>query len=195
MKHSKMKLLISLCLAIVMCLPILLAVGCDLGGTNDTGNGDTTTQQTGSSSTTNSGTGNKEEEEKALREKIGKFYDAVVESQTHLDIAADTIYNYWYEAIYKDKYAGSIDLAIAFALADCEEDIDFVKTNETTIQSLYKDVRDSKLKNEIREVMSAYGDYYEFVINVSGSFKSYSENKETYKKALATSLKHLSLEL
>ncbi len=164
MKRSKKGLVTGLFLAVVLCLPIFFAVGCDLGGASD-------------------------------QSSISQFYDAVVESQTHLDTVADTIYSYWYDAIYKDKYSGSIDRAIAYALSDCSEDIDFVKTNETTIQALYKDVRDSELKSEVKEVMTAYGDYYEFVINVSGSFKSYSENKETYKKALATALKHLSLEL
>ena len=43
--------------------------------------------------------------------------------------------------------------------------------------------------------MSAYSDYYEFVVNVSGSFETYRRDKETYKKALASALKKLSLEL
>jgi hypothetical protein len=43
--------------------------------------------------------------------------------------------------------------------------------------------------------MSAYSDYYEFVVNVSGSFNSFSESKEKLKKELASALKKLSLEI
>lgn len=51
------------------------------------------------------------------------------------------------------------------------------------------------MADEIKAVMTAYSDYYEFVVNVSGSYKSYSANKEPLKKALASALKYLSLEL
>lgn len=128
-------------------------------------------------------------------DKTAKFYDAVTESQSRLDIIADDIYSYWYDAIYKDKYSSDINIAIASALNDNSDNVDFVTENEATIQSLYKEVRDSELKDEIKNVMSAYSDYYEFVMNVSGSFNSYSASKETYKKALATALKNLSMEL
>ncbi len=185
MERSRMRLLTCLLLAFALCLPIFFAVGCSTGETNDTEGGNTTEQTDGGNTT-------KPTDDTV---SIGKFYDAVVESQTRLNNVADTIYNYWYDAIYEDEYSGSIDLAIAFAMSDCKEDINFIKTNETSIQSLYKIVRDSELKSEVKEVMTAYSDYYEFVINVSGSFKTYSENKETYKKALATALKHLFMEL
>ena len=112
-----------------------------------------------------------------------------------MDTIADDIYRYWYDAIYNDKYAGSIDLAIAYALSDNKSNVDFIKENEIKIQSLYKEIRDSELSAEIKDVMNAYSDYYEFVINVSGSFNSYSANKENYKKELANALKHLSMEL
>jgi hypothetical protein len=43
--------------------------------------------------------------------------------------------------------------------------------------------------------MQAYNDYYAFVMEVSGSFKSFSADKETLKKALASALKDLEFEL
>ena len=88
-----------------------------------------------------------------------------------------------------------INIAIATARANNRENLNFIEENETKIQSLYKEVRDSELKDEVKAVMSAYSDYYEFVVNVSGSFNSFSANKETYKKALATALKNLAMEL
>ena len=123
------------------------------------------------------------------------FYEAVVESQSRLDTVADAIYSNWYDAIYKNKYSGDIDRAIAYALSDNSEEIDFIKSNEPTIQSLYKKARDSKFEDEVKDVMSAYSDYYEFVINVTGSFNTYSAGKETHKKELANALKYLSMEL
>ena len=127
--------------------------------------------------------------------KIQEFYDAVVESQECLDEVGDTIYDYWYNAIYKNSYSGNINLAIAYAKVDCKTSLDFIETNDAVISTLYKTVRDSDLKDEVKEVMNAYSEYYEFVVNVSGSFNSYSKDKEVLKKALATALKNLSLEM
>ena len=128
-------------------------------------------------------------------EKIQAFHDKVVESQECLDAVADDIYSYWYDAIYKDQYGGDIDKAILYAQMDNSENLNIIELNETEIQSLYKEVRESDLSVEVKAVMSAYSDYYEFVVNVSGSFKSYSADKETLKKELASALKDLALEL
>lgn len=43
--------------------------------------------------------------------------------------------------------------------------------------------------------MSAYNDYYEFVLHVSGSFYSFSANLDVLKKQLAKQLKTLSYEI
>lgn len=129
------------------------------------------------------------------QEKIAAFYETVVESQTCMNELADDIYSYWYDAIYKDKYNGSIDLAIAYALSANSVNLEMIKENEPKIQSLYKEVRNSELSVEIKAVMSAYSDYYEFVVNVSGSFNTYSSSMETLKKELAAALKNLALEI
>ena len=128
-------------------------------------------------------------------DKVQAFYDKVVESQQCLDSVADDIYSYWYDAIYKDKYNGDINTAILYAQLDNSENLAKIEENESEIQSLYKEVRDSDFSTEIKAVMSAYSDYYEFVVNVSGSFKSYSADKETLKKELASALKDLALEI
>lgn len=127
--------------------------------------------------------------------KITQFYDAVKESQTKLDTVADDIYSCWYDAIYKDKYSGNINIAILTAQVNNSENLEFIESNEATIQSLYKELRNSTYSSEVKDVMSAYSSYYEFVVNVSGSFNSYSSSKETLKKDLANALKRLSLEL
>ena len=43
--------------------------------------------------------------------------------------------------------------------------------------------------------MQAYNDYYTLVVEVSGSFKSYSEAKESCKKELASALDDFSFEI
>ncbi len=127
--------------------------------------------------------------------KVSELYDAVCESQSRLDLIADDIYQCWYDAIYNDEYSSDINVAIYTAQIYNSDNLNFVKENDEKIQSIYKDVRDSDLKSEIKAVMLAYNDYYELVINVSGSFNNYSQNKETYKKQLAAALKNLEMEL
>ena len=127
--------------------------------------------------------------------KIKEFYDAVTASQEALDKVADKIYQNWYDAIYNKKFLGNINTAIAAALSDSESEINFIDSNELVIKEQYKKLKNSKSWTIIQEVMVAYSEYYEFVINVSGSFNSFSANKENLKKELASSLKKLELEL
>lgn len=166
-----MKLLIKrtllLFLTFLMSLPFFLLTGCDYNENSSTNDLD----------------------------KVGEFHTAVVQSQEYLDEIADDIYRYWYDAIYEDKYGGNITLAVYYAKQANAENLEAVETNEANIRELYKEVRDSELSTKIKAVMSAYTDYYEFVVNVSGSFQTYKNGKETYKKALASALKDLALEL
>lgn len=128
-------------------------------------------------------------------EQIQEYYDLVLATQDLLDTVADDIYSYWYDAIYNDKYYGSIDWAIMMANADNSENLDVIETNTETIKALYSQIKESKLNAEIKAVMQAYNAYYSFVVEVSGSFKSYSADKETLKKELSNALKNLSFEL
>ncbi len=127
--------------------------------------------------------------------KTQEFYDKIVESQTCLDNFADDIYDCWYDAIYNDEYLGNINYAIAYAISNNEENKLKIEENDIIIKSLYKDIKDSELSDEIKAVMLAYSDYYEFVMNVSGSFSTFKENKENYKKAFASAIKTLAFEM
>ena len=127
--------------------------------------------------------------------KEAEFHKLVVETQELLDIVADDIYSYWYDCIYKDMYLESIDYAIASALSDNQENIEKIEANNKKIKTLYKDVKDGKLEDEVKEVMQAYNEYYAFVMEVSGSFNSFSASKETLKKNLSSALKNLEFEL
>ena len=135
------------------------------------------------------------------KDKIEEFYETVVYSKGCLDVVAGYIYICWYDAIYEDKYEGSIDSAVICALEDNAENLKIIKDNDAIIKELYKKLMhsifelDFLLEQEIKNVMSVYLDYYEFVVNVSGSFESFSASKVTLKKELASALKDLQLEM
>ena len=124
-----------------------------------------------------------------------EFHKIVSETQELLDIVADDIYTYWYDCIYNDKYLDDINYAIAFAINDNKENMDQIEANNETIKALYTTVRDGRLKAEAKAVMQAYNDYYSFVMEVSGSFNSFSADKESLKKELASALKDFEFEL
>lgn len=131
----------------------------------------------------------------ATNAKINQFYETVTQSQKCMDEVADDIYSNWYNAIYNDAFGGSINLAIYYAQTENSANLETIKSNDALIQDLYKSVRETSLSAEIKSVMSAYAEYYELVVNVSGSFQTYSKSKETLKKQLASALKSLALEI
>ncbi len=131
----------------------------------------------------------------ATNAKINQFYETVTQSQKCMDEVAEDIYSNWYNAIYNDAFGGSINLAIYYAQTDNTANLETIKNNDALINNLYKSVRETSLSVEIKSVMSAYAEYYELVVNVSGSFQTYSKSKETLKKQLASALKSLALEI
>ena len=111
------------------------------------------------------------------------------------DLDTDSDTGNWYDAIYKDKFSDDINVAIASAQADLAFELQQIEELDSEIAALFKEVKDGDQSKLVKDVMSAYSDYYEFVVNVSGSFKSYSADKETLKKNLASLLRDLSYEL
>ncbi len=126
--------------------------------------------------------------------KAREFYDMVLGTQELLDEYADDIYSCWYDYVYEDEYS-SVNSALLTARIMNSENIEMIEANNETIKEMYKEVREGSLSAEIKDVMQAYNEYYSFVMEVSGSFNSYSANKETLKKELASALKNLSFEL
>jgi hypothetical protein len=128
-------------------------------------------------------------------DNLADFHSKVSECQELLDTVADDIYSNWYDAIYEDKFNEDINTAILMAQRDNAENIEKIETLDAEITALFKLVKDTEQGDLVKDIMSAYSDYYEFVINVSGSFKSYSADKETLKKELASLLRDLSYEI
>ena len=127
-------------------------------------------------------------------QKEEEFYNLVSDTQELLDEYADDIYSCWYDYIYEDEYS-SVDSAILSAMIRNSDNIDIIEANNEQIKELYKTAKDGKLESEIKDVMQAYNDYYAFVMEVSGSFNSFSASKETLKKELSSALKNLEFEL
>ena len=127
-------------------------------------------------------------------QKATEFYELVSETQEYLDGYADDIYSCWYDYVYEDEYS-SVNGALLAAMLMNSENIDVIESNNEAIKNLYGELKDSDLKTEIKAVMQAYNEYYSLVMEVSGSFNSYSANKETLKKELSTALKNLSFEI
>lgn len=126
---------------------------------------------------------------------LSVFHEKLTESQELLDSVADTIYTNWYDAIYEDEFNGDIDQAILAAQIDHSDDLEQIEALDAEIGELFGKLKDGKNGDLVKDVMSAYSDYYEFVVNVSGSFNTYSADKETLKKEFASILKDLSYEL
>ena len=124
-----------------------------------------------------------------------EFYNLVDATKDLLDIVADDIYSYWYDCIYEDKYLENISYAVASAKSANKANLDTIEENTTKIKDLYKQIKEGKLSSEAKAVMQAYNDYYTLVVEVSGSFNSYSASKETCKKELASALDDFSFEL
>lgn len=141
-----------------------------------------------SSSTTTSGSSTKSQNDEK------SFYELVVTTQDLLDSYADDIYSCWYDYVYEDEYS-SVDSAILSAMLLNSDNIETIESNNESIKELYKKAKEGDLSAELKDVMQAYNDYYALVMEVSGSFTSFSQNKETLKKELSSALKNLEFEL
>ena len=105
-----------------------------------------------------------------------------------LDKIADATYEGWYDAIYEDDI--DINWGIVIAQAGVSDEISKVKRIDEALSDLYKEIKsDENRSNDqdrfdaLKECYDSFQEYYEFVINVSGSFNTYSENKENIKKS------------
>ena len=114
-------------------------------------------------------------------DKESEYLTMVKNTQVMLDEYADDIYRCWYDYVYEDEY-WSVNAALAAAANLNKDNILIIESNNDAIKDLYKSVKEGKYQLEVKEVMQAYNDYYSFVMEVSGSFQSFSADKEKLKK-------------
>ena len=132
---------------------------------------------------------------RGTNKKVSDFYDKVSEAQELLETVGDDIYDNWHAAIYDDEFNDDIDLAVSMAQLDNADNLDRLEELDGEISDLFKDIKDSKNGDLIKDVMYAYDDYYELVVNVSGSFKDFSAKNEDLNDELISALNVLSYEI
>ena len=93
-------------------------------------------------------------------------------------------------------YNNDVSTGVLMAQIENADNLNKIEELDAEINELFKVVKADPTNAQLaKEIMSAYSDYYEFVVNMSGSFNSFSADKETLKKELASLLKELSYEL
>ena len=119
-----------------------------------------------------------------------------------LDFIADDIYSCWYDAIYNKKYFGNINTALLVSENNTKAKREEVEVNNSKLSDIVSELNNGNYKkkhadtfNAIMDAYDAYKEYYEFTINVSGSFKSYSQDKEKLKKEVRSYLSKLERKL
>lgn len=127
---------------------------------------------------------------------IKQFYNTLCESQILLDRCGDMIYACWYDYIYTDEFGFTdVDNAVNFAQAMNSADLDQLKIYDEEIAKLYKKIAGSKYGSAAKDALEKYSKYYEFVVNVSGSFNNFSTNLNIIKNEFTSALKFLSYEV
>lgn len=136
-----------------------------------------------------------EEQEEEQVNVLEQFYNAVEISYQAISVIDSDIYENWRAAIYDDQFNNDINEAIAAAQEQHAEEIDALIELDGTIVELYKAARETEQAEPVKAVMVAYSEYYDFVINVSGSYNDYSEGRHEKQKAVSSALRELLYEL
>jgi predicted nucleic acid-binding Zn ribbon protein len=127
-----------------------------------------------------------------------EFLSFSLTAGSNVEDIVDTIQTYWYDSIWKDKYGGDINNAIAYAMRDKSSAIDKAETHFYTMQSLYNrlryvpdDIADEdryyieRIANAVCDLYDVYYEFYQMAVDPSGSYNSYSAaNKDVTNKFL-----------
>jgi hypothetical protein len=118
-------------------------------------------------------------------ENAEEFCSLSLTAGSNLEDIADTVQQYWYDAIWKDYYSGDINIAIARALSAKSSAISTASTYDSQMKSLYNQLRHipegleddytiKELNKAIKDLYNIYTDYYDFATDPSGSYNSFS---------------------
>ena len=125
---------------------------------------------------------------------VQEFYDAVTASYYMLLAVDSDLYENW-----RNATCGAFDYDINEAIAAVQEqhaeDVSTLIELDGKIVELYKSARETKQAETVKAVMTAYSDYYDFVINLNGSFNQYEANQPAKQKAVSSALRELLYEL
>ena len=123
---------------------------------------------------------------------IKEYCYYVANSGNSMNEYSDIILKYWYNAIYKNAYGGSIETAIEYAQRENASLKSYINALNNYINTYYEKIRgNSPYKTEINAIMSAYINYYRLVTNISGSYNSFSADSDAYSRTLYNALNDL----
>lgn len=140
--------------------------------------------------------------EKAIEdymENASTFYSVVLSDAAKLENVGNDETSYWRAYIYDDKYS-SIESAVLAAQIDNADTIDKLEFNYDRIVLLYKKLIDlprnpsselEELKDAVKDAYDAYVNFYDTVMNVSGSYKSFSESFSDTDDEMSRAIKKL----
>lgn len=133
---------------------------------------------------------------------VETFVSKVSDAGTDVKYIADTVQQYWYDSIYKDMYGSDINNAISQALYDLAGRISSAGSQNVQVKALYNKVKDlpegvtgsdiEEIRSSVRELYNAYNDYYNFAIDPSGSYNSFSADNGSLSSALSSKQRALS---
>lgn len=117
---------------------------------------------------------------------VKAFAAMALTAGSNLEDIADTCQEYWYDAIWNDDYYGDIDLAILTAMVDKSDALTTAEEHYAKLQTLYGGVKktpegigDKDLEDicdAVKDLYNSYTDYYDFAVNPSGNYTSFSES-------------------
>ena len=116
-----------------------------------------------------------------------EFLSFSLTAGSNVEDIVDTVQTYWYDSIWKDKYGGDINNAIAYALRDMSSEIDTAESHFYTMQNLFSllryvpdDISDEdryyieRIADAVTDLYDVYYEFYQMAIDPSGSYNSYS---------------------
>lgn len=129
------------------------------------------------------------------------FASLAIEAGANLEDIADTTQEYWYDAIWNDKYNDDINTAILYAMIDKSEEIETAKEQYSKMEELYnrlkkvpdgvEDENIDEICDAVKELYNDYTDFYSFVTDPSGNYNSFSSSNNEKTDALMSSYRAL----
>lgn len=129
------------------------------------------------------------------------FASLAIEAGANLEDIADTTQEYWYDAIWNDKYNDDINTAILYAMIDKSEEIETAKEQYSKMEELYnrlkkvpdgvEDKNIDEICDAVKELYNDYTDFYSLATDPSGNYNSFSSSNNEKTDALMSSYRAL----
>lgn len=129
------------------------------------------------------------------------FASLTIEAGANLEDIADTTQEYWYDAIWNDKYNDDINTAILYAMIDKSEEIETAKEQYSKMEKLYnrlkkvpdgvEDENIDEICDAVKELYNDYTDFYSLATDPSGNYNSFSSSNNEKTDALMSSYRAL----